>query len=152
MLIKASLIRYWLSAILCLPAPLLAAPALQDPEQHTPIEIAQLFYGPHPTQTPVPTVDQTLRTEECRAYYTRYMIAGPLITCIVTAAEQGQRDAQALLAGMYYFGMGVTMDKTKAFIWNSKAAAQGQAIAEFHLGIQYMRGMGVKRDERQAFI
>jgi TPR repeat protein len=47
------------------------------------------------------------------------------------AAEQGVDNAQALLGGMYYVGVGVPRDYVEAYMWLSLATAQGIGRAEF---------------------
>jgi hypothetical protein len=46
------------------------------------------------------------------------------------AADQGNADAQNLLAERYYFGRGVIKDYTQAMIWFRKSAGQGNEYAK----------------------
>jgi uncharacterized protein len=52
--------------------------------------------------------------------------AQAMVWCL-KAAEQGDADAQTLVAVMYVNGHGVPQDYTQALIWYRKAADQGTA-------------------------
>ncbi len=56
------------------------------------------------------------------------------------AAENGVRDAQHNLAGMYYNGEGVERDTGKAVLWFRKAAEQGISMAQVSLAVLYSFG------------
>ena len=58
---------------------------------------------------------------------------------IKQAADQGHANAQYNLGVMYYKGVGVGIDKAKAFEWCQKAAEQGNANAQFNLGVNGMQ-------------
>jgi len=66
------------------------------------------------------------------------------------AADQGQRDAQAVIGSMYYFGQGVPQDYPQAMAWYRKAADQGQIDAVAAIGNLYYFGQGVPQDYAQA--
>ena len=68
------------------------------------------------------------------------------------AAEQGQPDAQMLLAGMYSEGFsGLQQDHNEAFRLYQLAAAEGKCPLAFQkLGLSYMSGQGVAQDEEEA--
>jgi len=65
-------------------------------------------------------------------------------------AEQGNADAQSMLAFMYKIGLGVKRDYKEAVKWYTKAAEQGNALAQFNLGCGYYKGLAVEQDHTQA--
>lgn len=134
----------------CIASGLLPTVLYAQPEFQEPVQLVQIFYGPQ--GTPSPSISKILRSQECQAAQPRFPVEGHMFECLISAAEEGEMEAQTVLAALYLLGMGMPMDKQKAFFWNSKAAAQGYPIAEYHLGAQYFYGEGVKRDEQQAFL
>ena len=69
----------------------------------------------------------------------------------LTAAEQGDKDKQYHLGGMYYGGVGVEQDIKEAFKWFRKAAEQGLATAQYNTASIYESGAGVVIDLNEAF-
>jgi TPR repeat protein len=67
------------------------------------------------------------------------------------AAEGGDAEAQALVAGMYARGQGIAADLGEAARWYEKAADQGHLYATTMLGWFYMRGMGVEQDAVKGY-
>ena len=67
------------------------------------------------------------------------------------AAENGDAEAQCLLADAYFLGEGVEHDEQKAVEWFRKSAEQGHAVAEYALGNCYFAGRGIEKDEAEAF-
>ena len=67
-----------------------------------------------------------------------------------TKAEQGDAEAQYVLAQGYAHGRGIGMDRTEAAKWFRKAAEQGYAKAQYHLGFCYLHGKGVVLDKLEA--
>ena len=65
-------------------------------------------------------------------------------------AEQGDADAQALLAEVYYNGRGVERDYAEALRWARLAAEQGNVRGQSLLGVAYYGGNGVDRDPAEA--
>lgn len=65
-------------------------------------------------------------------------------------AEQGNAEAQFLLARAFLKGDGVPKNPTKAFLWMKKAADQGNADAIGGMGYFYSAGVEVERDEVEA--
>jgi hypothetical protein len=65
-------------------------------------------------------------------------------------AEQGDVEAQLILAARYANGVGVERDMPKAAEWYRKAAEQGNAVAQVNLGALYAAGRGVPPDDAQA--
>jgi TPR repeat protein len=66
------------------------------------------------------------------------------------AAEQGDADAQTIVALMYVNGHGVSQDYAQALIWYRKAADQGNGSAQLGLGLMYANGHGVPQDYVRA--
>jgi TPR repeat protein len=69
---------------------------------------------------------------------------------ISIVAEQGNADAQFILAAMYFKGQGVTQDYREAAKWTRLSAEQGQRGAQFSLGQLYLTGQSVTQDYREA--
>jgi TPR repeat protein len=65
-------------------------------------------------------------------------------------AEQGNAEAQAALAYMYFFGTGVPQDYGEALNWIGKSAERGFKDAHWLLGKMYAKGLGVPQDYVQA--
>jgi hypothetical protein len=66
------------------------------------------------------------------------------------AAEQGHAEAQAALAGLYWYGYGVRQDYVEAAAWHIKAANQGLSCSQLELGEMYQKGQGVRKDYVQG--
>ena len=66
------------------------------------------------------------------------------------AAEQGDADAQALLAAVYHNGRGVEQDYEEAVRWARLAAEQGNASGQGMLAAAYYSGTGVSVDYDEA--
>jgi uncharacterized protein len=66
------------------------------------------------------------------------------------AAEQGDAQAQILLASMYLDGKGVEKDDAEAAKWAKLAGKQGNAYAQALLGSMYYDGKGVAKDDSEA--
>jgi len=66
------------------------------------------------------------------------------------SAEQGDPNAQYMLALAYDVGVGAAQDFAEAATWYRKAADQGHAGAQFNLGHLYADGRGVKQGLVQA--
>jgi TPR repeat protein len=67
------------------------------------------------------------------------------------AADAGDAEAQALIAGMYARGQGIAADPALAAEWFTKAADQGHLYATTMLGWFYMRGIGVEQDAVKGY-
>ncbi|MDZ4733240.1 MAG: tetratricopeptide repeat protein [Nitrospirota bacterium] len=63
-----------------------------------------------------------------------------------TQATQGVAKAQTNLGLLYFYGLGVPKDYTKAREWFEKAAVQGDAEAQYNLGLLYDFEKGVPQD------
>ncbi len=66
------------------------------------------------------------------------------------AAEQGDAEAQILLALCYVYGNGVAHDYSEAAKWFRKSADQGNAAGQYELGVCYRNGGGVPQDDAEA--
>lgn len=67
-------------------------------------------------------------------------------------AEQGNAEAQTLLAAMYWSGDGLPRNHAEAAKWYLRAARQGYARAQNDMGFMYGFGEGIPpRDDVQAY-
>ena len=66
-------------------------------------------------------------------------------------AEQGDVEAQYLIALRYGFGLGVAQDYVEARKWYLNAAEQGYGAAQYNLGLLYAKGEGVPQDYVTAY-
>jgi TPR repeat protein len=85
-----------------------------------------------PTVGPVcnlQTAEQLLNNEKFQEAYSAYL----------SLAEDGQLDAQVMVAWMKENGRGVSRDLAGALEWYRKAAERGSSVAEFHLGTVLMK-------------
>ena len=64
--------------------------------------------------------------------------------------DQGNADAQDILAIMYYVGQGLPQNRAEAIRLYRLAAEQGNAHAQDALGFAYQNGVGVQRDVGEA--
>lgn len=62
------------------------------------------------------------------------------------AAEAGDARAQANLASIYHYGLGISANFDKAFHWYRAAALQGDPDGQIGLAILYAQGHGVPAD------
>ena len=67
-------------------------------------------------------------------------------------ADQGNADAQYVLAMMYRVGDGVPENGAEAVRWYRKAADQGLAPAQLGLGLMYANGEGVPQNDVEAYM
>ncbi|MGO8846426.1 MAG: tetratricopeptide repeat protein [Methylocella sp.] len=65
-------------------------------------------------------------------------------------AEQGNVQAQFVLAGAYYNGNGVARNSVEGARWLLRAAEQGYAPAQCDLGGMYVKGAGVEQSYQDA--
>ena len=68
----------------------------------------------------------------------------------LSAAEQGDAEAQYRLGLMYDKGQGISRDLKEAFRWYSLAAEKGHAEAEYSLGLMFYFGQGVEQNYQEA--
>jgi len=61
-------------------------------------------------------------------------------------AREGDARAQANLASIYHYGLGVATSFSRAFYWYRAAAVQGNSDGEIGLAILYFNGQGVAKD------
>jgi uncharacterized protein len=76
-------------------------------------------------------------------YQTAVKVLQPLV-------DQGNADAQDILAIMYYVGQGEPQNRAEAIRLYRLAAEQGNAHAQDALGFAYQNGVGVQRDVSEA--
>jgi hypothetical protein len=69
---------------------------------------------------------------------------------VSSLAQNGDANAQHILAGLLRTGDGVPKDSEAAVKWYEKAIEQGHADAMFDLGDMYSNGDGIKRNRIQA--
>lgn len=82
--------------------------------------------------------------------YGREKIDDDLINLFVEYAENGNIEAQCLVADCYYNGYGVDIDYTEPLSWREKATEAGNAKAQLLVAQQYFSGIGTLRDFAQA--
>jgi Sel1 repeat len=75
---------------------------------------------------------------------------GTAVKLLRPLVDQGNADAQDILAVMYYVGQGVPQSRTEAIRLYRLAAEQGNAHAQDALGFAYQNGVGVQRDVSEA--
>jgi len=68
------------------------------------------------------------------------------------AADKGNSDAMAALAGLYAEGLGVRADLNAAAQWYRRAARLGNAAGQLNLGEMLAFGRGVARDKVGAYM
>ena len=66
-------------------------------------------------------------------------------------AEQGDEQAQNMLAQMYYEGKGVQKSFEGAFYWFEKAAQQNHLPSVYMMAYMYYKGRGVQQDFQVSF-
>ena len=67
-------------------------------------------------------------------------------------AEQGDSDAQYIVANMYNSGLGVDKDEKQAVSWYQKSADQNNDLAQYGLGVMHEFGLGgLKQDADEAY-
>jgi len=69
---------------------------------------------------------------------------------LIPLAQQGNGEAQALLASMYLRGQGVPRDIGQARNWYESAAAKGNPEGQLQLGAMYLTGAGGAKDTVQG--
>ena len=66
-------------------------------------------------------------------------------------AEEGDKDAQFVIAERYYYGEGVPRDYIEAVRWYRLAGQQGHLESQFHLAKVYYKGIGAAEDKLEAY-
>ena len=112
----------------------------RPPEQAPPREVAAPIPDGRTSSTP--------SSSEAPAAMDR--TPGSALEPHLTAAREGDAQAQFQLALLYYQGGVVPRDYEQARYWFEKSAAQGHTVAEYNLGVMYNNGEGVPRDPRKA--
>ena len=70
---------------------------------------------------------------------------------VLTCAEQGDVEAQFILANNFYFGSGVEKNIPESVAWTKKAAEGGSPDAQTTFADFLMDGIGIEKDQTQAF-
>lgn len=65
-------------------------------------------------------------------------------------AEQGNALNQAILGGLYFYGIGVRQNKEKSFYWFQQSANQGYVGGQSGLAFAYYVGSGTSQDYAKA--
>lgn len=74
----------------------------------------------------------------------------PVIADCLTAAKQGNVQAQVSLGTIYFTGEDTLLNYKEALSWYQKAADQGSAQAMFNIGVMYDKGYHVDQDFGEA--
>jgi TPR repeat protein len=74
----------------------------------------------------------------------------PDLVGLTARAERGDANAQNELGVNYFYGRGVSADKSKAFVWFMKAAQQNDARGQRNVAIHYRNGYGVEKNLPEA--
>ncbi len=104
----------------------------------TPAGTATLTPAPSATPAPSTPVTTTPLSETQQA------------SGLQNAAQNGNADAQYMLAQQYASGEGLPQDMAKAAEWYEKAAKQNLATAQYRLATLYEKGKGVTQNDKLA--
>ncbi len=66
------------------------------------------------------------------------------------SASMGYAPASVMLGFCYEEGLGVAMDRHRAFLWYESAAKEKEAMAQYRLGRCYLYGIGINRNFKAA--
>ena len=69
---------------------------------------------------------------------------------LMRAAKKGNTFAQCQIGNLYFRGIGVEQNFTKALEWYESAALGGDVTSQLRLGIMYAKGMGVARNQEKS--
>lgn len=84
----------------------------------------------------------------------RFLITGEIKTDtekLLSAAGNGDTDAQVKLGIRYYTGRGVPQSEEEALKWFYSAAGQGNAQAQFYMGRARFSGEGIRKEHESAY-
>lgn len=70
----------------------------------------------------------------------------------ITAAENGDMQAQYEMGELYYQGERAERDTDKALAWYEEASVQGHPKAQYRLAIMHAQGEGVEPNLPQAYV
>src|SRR3984893_16539449 len=68
------------------------------------------------------------------------------------AADQGDTEAMARLAYLYYESKGVPQDYASSLAWYRKAADKGQAFSQYTVGEMLYRGLGALQNKQESAV
>ncbi len=77
-------------------------------------------------------------------------IGNGLVKQMLSEAKSGDPAMQSNLGVMYFEGIGVEKNLSKAADWYKKAAEQGYAVGQSNLATQLLHGLGVEQDATKA--
>lgn len=69
---------------------------------------------------------------------------------MLTAAKEGDPQAQSYLGVCYQTGQGVAQDYAEAVKWFRRAAEQDDTVAQCYLGFCFLSGQGVPQEDGEA--
>lgn len=92
-----------------------------------------------------------LKNNRNRLSGTRMTTSNDSLECYLTAANQGNPDAQNSLGDCYYYGRAVEKNCIVAAEWFRKAAEQGHAKGQRNLGWMLYYGQGISRNYAEGF-
>src|SRR5205809_913939 len=67
------------------------------------------------------------------------------------ADNYGNISAMTNIGSLYFYGLGVAQDYTKAMKWYRKAANEGNLTATRNITLMYHKGQGVNQDYTKMF-
>ena len=98
----------------------------------------------------VATLTLAVCSSACVQTQNEHRPAAQALADLRASAEAGDPEAQFILGGIYFTGVGVPPDAAKAVAWYRRAAEQGHARAQYNLGAMYAEGRGVPPDAVEA--
>lgn len=105
--------------------------------------------GPAVTEDRLCAAEKMLESEEPESAPAEEL-AGPALSDLLDAAEQGDKDSQYKLGRLFLDGKQYKRDTKKAIAWLEKAGAAGHAEACLELAKAYQRGIGVLVNREKA--
>lgn len=123
-----------------------APAAVKQQNMPQPIVLNPDIFDPQPKDPRIIELSDSNYDKGFRAYKSRdYAVAYELLK-----TETRYSMVRATLGFMYFSGLGVTQDYSKAVEWFVAAARQGHVVAQKNLGSIYAGGYGVPQDYREA--
>lgn len=88
--------------------------------------------------------------EDCQRLYNGHHRDQALAPCLRAERSTGNASVQVAIGYLYDMGLGVPVDKRKAFSWYMKAAQQGDTDAQAYVANAYQEGQGASVNLEQA--